>query len=392
MELLAHHAIRPILLKRSYFDLVKNNEQFSIIKFTHTHTESIEQLKKVFADVLSNKKVTLNYYQLCRMFRQSEMSDPEIILNLVIETIASKIKIIEKVIELEANVLNMASYNQIRNDYMMFNTQMYKIINSYNKYLSEQNVLVGKTSHSILRIIQSCMFYNAIIKDSERTILSYDPAHLCQINQKNITQLVEYISSLRMFLMMQPFTKINKESIIEIIKNIMSNLSVINQMCLYMHHLLLDLNGSNVLSTECKTMNLTEAEKTTKKKIYKTASILAIYTDREKLSICYKKFMQTRIMNSNYRDLEIEIDLVKKISGILGRNHSQKLLDSIADIICSRSISNTLYQKKIKIMSEKYKGIDILPRIICPYVLVKKKWKIPNVCEMELTYPCKSAY
>src|SRR5581483_6386764 len=93
------------------------------------------------------------------------------------------------------------------------------------------------------------------------------------------------------------------------------------------------------------------------KKIQKIANILAYYADRIKLYACYNKFMQVRITNLGYNNFNLEIDLIRTISGNIGKQAAEKLMNALSDIINNKHANNLINAAKIKIKSEQYREI-----------------------------------
>lgn len=391
MDLLKNPAIEKQLSERNFFDLKKNNNRLDIIVFLHN--DPMDQLRNKFHQIISDEKTNENYYCLNSLFSQTQMIEPNAVINLIIETIAEKIKIIQEVISDEENDIDLASYIQLWKSYKDFSQRLYSLIKNYQYFLVERNIKTNKISHDILSILQICMFYMNIINDKSihgDSIIKSISDDLSEVNRQNIEQLIDYIDSIRAFMMMKDFTLIDREKLFSIIKNIMNKTTIVNTMCAYMHNLLKSLTNKQAVvdETEYETVVAVDAEKKTVKKIYKIATILSTYAEKSKLLICYNKFMQTRIVNLKYDNLELEIEIIKRISGALGKEESQKLIDTIADIIHSKQISQSIHNAKIQVTSDEYRNlIGISSKIVTPIIITKNNWKIYNTSDMEPIYP-----
>ena len=388
MELLQNPLLETIIKSDPTFSLHKSNQKFDIIKYRND--VSISSLETIFDNIRKNKKIENSYYFLRQLCINAGTND---LLKIIIKITETKIMNIKEAIKL-SNV-NIITYNQIWTDYVEFNKQIYKIMKVYREHLVTKNISAGKMSFSILEIIQLCIFYKTVLKDSEKKFLALDESQLCDLDQKNIDQLIDYISSLRIFIQMQNFTNVNIDIIMGMIRDIMSHTHIINVLCLYVHRILNDLNMETYPNKFVnKTVNLSQIQHTLRNKLYKIISILSMYADPNKLFICYRKFMQARITDLTYTKLDTEIQLIRRLSGLVGRINSQKLMDSISDIIYSRSFAKNLRNSEIKTVSNTYLQLGILPpnNIFNPVILTKNNWQISNISDIEPTYPLRIKY
>ena len=392
MELLNNEFIQQRITNRNYFDLKNNNQRLGVILLVDD--DPVEKLKEVFMQILAEETPMCGYHQLHNLFSGAQIINENIIINLIVETIDHKIMTIYDTIfdnnKLVASI-DVGMYIQAWKSYKEFTHRMYNLIKNYQQFLVERSIKTNKISHDILSILQICMFYNKIINPNENNdILKTISDDLGEIDKKNIEQLIDYIDSIRTFMIMKDFTNINRSSLANTIKLIVNRTEIINMLCGYMHTLLISLtNKCNVIDdSEYDTVFANDFEKQTIKKIYKIATILSQYSDRTKLLLCYSKFMQTRIIDLSYNNLELEIELVRRLSGILGKDESQKLIDAIGDIIQVQNANQIIQFAEIKLTSEEYKNlVAISTKKISPIILTKSVWKIYNLSELDPNYP-----
>lgn len=387
MEILKNSLIVHQFDKLNYFDLGGNNERLKVILIAEEH-DSKKQLQNIFADILANKKINYGYYQLKNIFTNSQSYDTEIIVNLIVKTIQDKVNIIASMLAEETVKIDVAKYVQIWQEYVMFGQQLYYLLINHQKFLTEKNIKTSNISTNILSVLQLCIFYDNIFSDSSLNIIEdlteYFDNELNSVGE--VEQLINFIDSMKIFLMVQNFTKINKVRIMEFIRKIMSNTYRVNQLCHYMHDLLLKLNNKMPIVNNYQTVSVVDMEKPIISKIYKIASILSVYAEKEKLLICYSKFMQIRMLNLKYDNSEIEIEIIKRISGAIEKDESQKLLDAISDILQSKNIIDKLHSSTIKNVSGKYDESQFVDlSAINPIILVEKNWKIQNTMPLNTT-------
>ena len=391
MDILKNPSIIHQLASRSFFDLGRNNERLDVI--VRLNDNPVQKLEEVFNQIISEEKNNNGYYQLQNLFTGAQMVDPDIVINLIVKSISNKIATIKDAIfdsDGSVSSIDLAMYIQAWKNYKDFTQKLYNIIKNYQNYLVERKIKSGKVSHDILSIMQICMLYDSIIDNPSTNILSIVSEELSDIDKKNIDQLIDYIDSIRAFMIMKDFTNIDREKLSNIIKNIMKKTTIVNVMCAHMHNLLRSLtNKQSVIDeTEYETVVANNAEKKIIRKIYKIATILSTYADKIKLLACYSKFMQGRIIDLSYDNLEIELELVRRISGLLGKEDSQKLIDTIADIINSKYANQAIHAANIQVKSDEYKKlVAISPNVMNLVVLTKNVWRIYNTSDMEPIYP-----
>lgn len=399
MDILKNSLIKPHIHNLNYFDLKLNNERLGVVMCMNEE-DSEDQLQRIFADIIANKKINYGYYQLRNIFANSQLYNSSTILNLIIQTIKSKVNILSDVLFSSKSKIDIGVYTQVWNEYTSFNRQMYQLLNNHQRFLTEKNITISNRSNNILGVTQLCIFYDEILGPGRNILdgmLEFFEKD-CQTECILIDQIIDFIDAMRVFLVIQSFTKIDKPKIIRLIRTIVSGPQTTNQLCLCMHNLLLKLGtGGGATSIEPKTVNLSTVEKPIIIKIYKLASILAIYAEKEKLLVSYSKFLQVRIMNLRYTNLELEMELVKRISGAIGKDQSQKLANAINDIYQSKAIGEKLHTVAIKNVSNKYNSGLVSPDIIKmvnPLILVEKNWKIKNTVPYgtHIEYPTEIRY
>lgn len=389
MEILSHTNIKNKLSERSFFDLKINNQRLNSIIILDE--DPVEQVRELFDKIVADETLQMNHYMVRNLLSIAETIDPNIVINLIVSAIDKKNQSIKETIIDENgdfHTINLGMYIQIWKSYRQFTGNIYKFAKKYQDYLVNRDIMIGKISHDILNIVQISMFYNNIINSNENSnILATVSNDLREVNKNNIDQLIGYIDSIRLFITMSDFITINKENLINIIKTIMNQNNIINIMCAKLHELLIDLNN-NQTSDDNKTENIINSETKYIKKIYKITTILATYVEKKKLLLFYSKFMQTRIINFKYNNHEMEIELIRRISGTIEREDAQKLVNAISNIINCKNANKIIQAANIKIKSDEYKYLgEIKTKILTPIILNKNSWKIYNTCKLIPNYP-----
>lgn len=386
MELLNNKNISKKLNDRTLFDLSLNNQKLQVIVLIQS--EPIEKLKTIFNKLIIGEEIIEGYYNLYNLFTQVHLINPNVVINLIVNTHETKISMVHDIIydkNSKLNEINIGMYMQLWKYYRDFTQKMYVLINIYQKFLTERNILMNKLSYDILSILQLYMFYN----DFDINIFTSIQLDLDKVNIKNIEQLIDYIGSIRSFMLLKDFIPIEVNKLNVVIKALMLKTNITNTICQYMHHLLVNLaNKQTIGSQEYKTIDTDNIENIIIGKIYKISTLLSTYAEKKRLLFCYTKFMQTRIIDLTYDNLELEIELVKRMSYSFGRINTQKLLDAITDIIDTKNIIKYLHPLDGKMKSVEYSTLtDVSTKILNPIILTKSAWNIFNTSTMEINYP-----
>ncbi len=154
-------------------------------------------------------------------------------------------------------------YIQLWQSYKDFSQKMYVLLKNYQNYLVEKNIKTGKITYNILSIIQFCMFYSKIIGNGKNNIINDCSDELNDIDKRNIEQLIDYIDSIRAFMIMKDFANVDRDKLTTIIKNIMCKTSIVYIMCLHLHNLLKNITNKQAVmdETEYETVIANDVEK-----------------------------------------------------------------------------------------------------------------------------------
>lgn len=396
MSIINNNLIKNELAKSVFFDLSKNNARLDII--TAIKTDPVLEIESIFDKICKGEKIEDGYYRLQNLFNSSNMADHNLVVNTIIKTVQRKLSSMNHTIYNKSQPMNditMSMYIQIWESYRDFCIKMVDLVKNYQQYLVNTNIIADKHFYNIISIIQLCMYYESIIDlPSNSNLLILVSCKLEGIDKKNIKQLIDYIESIRSLMVMNPFANINYKQLISIIQSILNNTKIINLMCMYLDSMLKKrTNNRNVIDeSEYETVDANDVKNQINRKIFRISTILAVYAEKTKLLFCYRKYMQSRIMDLTFDDLHFEIEVVKKMSGSFGKADSQKLISSIVDIINTKNINKKLQSAKLDVVSEEYKGINIPTTVLNPIIIKKNNWKIYNTSSTVLNYPLEMQY
>ena len=377
MNILNDTIIEKNLNNRQIFDLKLNNNKQSII--VSLHNDPINIVKEIFNDILREEIKQYNYYELYNIFKNIELIDSQIIIDSLINIINIKVNTIKKYID--ENDINFATYTQIWSMYNKFINRIYGFMENYQNYLTIKNN-IGNMHYNIINLLKADIFYNKILNNN---ILTEFTNFLLktEINKYNVEQLIEYICSFKSFMVLQYFNNMNIIHIYGNIKKILEKIKTINAICLYIHNTLYDLATSEK-NIKNNGIPIEIVNKRLLNKIYNVINILVSFCEKEKLFICYRKFLQIRILNLEYDNYEVEINLVKKMKYALKRYKTQLLMNMIKNIMETKNMNKII--QNIKYETE----YDL--SILNPIIIDKNIWEIYNNLEINPVYPKELQY
>jgi hypothetical protein len=101
----------------------------------------------------------------------------------------------------------------------------------------------------------------------------------------------------------------------------------------------------------------------------------------------YTKYFKTRITEPFYKNLELEIELIKHSKTIFGINNAQNMIDMIVNIAESTKYTEYINNRKTKITSEVYKPFSnvLNNNKVNPIIIDKHSWNI-NTDEATIEY------
>ncbi|QTF49249.1 putative cullin-like protein [Acanthamoeba polyphaga mimivirus] len=383
MEILKNHIVSDKLRSSNKCTLLTLNSKFNVI--VSLEKSPLDKIRELFKSILVDGFTDHNHYKLTTYF--AEIVDTDTVINVIIDTVQSKLDSIREA--LDTNEINLSMYIQIWESYHDFFKNMHLIIKNYQNYLMNKNVTVGKLSLSILSIIEIGMFYNSVIKNNPNDILSSLSKHIYSIDKNNIDQLINYIDSIRSFTLVSGVIDIDKIKLFKIIKNIINSPEIINTLCAYLDTLIRSVSFEKFTkNTEYKTVSIDSIKNQTIRKIYKITIILAAYSDRNVLNLCYTKFLQARVINPGYKNFGLEIKLVKIIHDCIGQQEAQKLIKIIENMISNRNNNTSIHNATVENVEGKYKSIgDISTEMLNPVIIDKTVWTIFNNLNIDVQYP-----
>lgn len=305
MEILKNPSIQKQLNTNSQnCNFQTNFQRLNII--LNQKNNSIQNLKELFQSIINGETNHFNYYQMQNLFKCAEINNPTIVVELFIDIITETIRNLRAT----ENTITLALYIKIWKSYKTCVQKICPLIKNYQSHLMERNINAGSLQTNIISIIEVCSFHDIIVSElyqNNNLQELFDPNNMV-INKENIDQLITCIDSLRTFIAMKNFTKVDEEKISSVIKNIVRHGDVMNSMC-------------NLMDDFFKSLESDNEEKRTIRKIYNITIILSIYADAELFYNCYRKTMQARIIVPKYKNLDLEASLVRKICNFLDKSN-----------------------------------------------------------------------
>lgn len=378
MNTLNNTIIKNELNNRQIFDFKLNNNKQSII--VPLHNDPINVLKEFFNDILQEEIKQYNYYELYNLFKNIELIDSHIIIDSLFNIINIKVNTIKKYID--NNNINFAAYIQLWTIYDGFIHKIYGFMENYQTYLTTKKN-IGKIHYDIINLLKADIFYDKILNNNNILVDFTNFLLGTEINKYNVEQLIEYICSFKSFLILRYFDNINIIHIYDNIKKILDKIKIINAICLYIHNLLQNLATSDK-DIKNNGIPIEIVKKRLLNKIYKVVDILVSFCEKEKLFICYRKFLQIRILNLEYDNYKVEFNLVKKMKYAFKRYKTQILMNMIENIIKTKNMNKMIQNMKYEM------EYDL--NILNPIIIDKNIWEIYNNIEINPIYPKELQY
>ena len=367
------------------FEMAEYNDKHNII--ISLHKDPIKKLEEIFNRLFTNENVTISEYELFNIFKMAESRDKNCVSNLVVNSLSKHIDILKEAIQ-DLDDIDIAVYNQITKSYSKFTQSIINLLKKYDSYLVKTRYVNGIYQVSPLSIIQKVIFYVSLVDDNDVCLLDSINIKSSDINKNNIEQLFEYIESIKSYELIRNFTRLDVEQLESTIKKCLSKVNTVNIICAYIHDIIKSLSNNYKKIKEYETLETTEYEKKIIGKIYKTINVISKYSDVNIIFDCYKKYLQVRIVEPNYDNLEVEIDIIKKMSKSIGAIKAQELINQVGDIVYSVKSNSVIKNHNINIKSEKYKSLGkIDPSILSPITINRYTWTSLNKWNIEPKYP-----
>jgi thiol-disulfide isomerase/thioredoxin len=385
-EILTRPEIKDYLAQIGGGDLWNNNQRLGVV--VPLYKDCKAQLKEYMVQILSDNFEQANYYQLKHILQCIRMENPHIVVNELISIVEEKLSHISELVIDNPNI-DFPMYIQFWKSYSNFCDKLRQLFKEFFPELVERKIKCGKMNFDLFMILKTEMFYRQVICKINPNFFNEVKIDISNVNSKNVDQLLEYIDSIHTLIDMKDFVKVDSESLRKIIKNIISDLSIVNIFCGYIDRLLTQLKNGNahIDYNQYETISMESSERYIISKLYKLTSILFTYSEKEKVLLCYRKFFQARIMDSRYNNWEIEIVLIRRLSRLLKEKESQKMVYCIEDMLESRKYRSKLHEAEIKIVNPEYSGIPFDPKCVNPIILTKANWTIYNTSELNPNYP-----
>ena len=359
MELLDKPFIKNALLKDQYFELGSINSKLKVINVINYNV--VDQIKDIFQSILVDQKYEPGHFELQNIFFNISS---DILIKSIIEIISKKIEtIVDTIFDGERININLGSYMQIWDSYNDFGYQIYELIKAYRPKLIEKCIRAGDIKGDVISIIQIYMFYKNIVEKMPQDFFFTACENCSDITKKNVEQLINYIGSIRIIGTMIAFMGIHQKN-----RQIRLEYNVISAMLSHVDDLLKNLNDSSI-------SDQTRAKLT--KKIYRVIIILSYHccSNIDTTSLHYQKFLQCRVIDPKYKNLSMELHLLKKIKYNIPFGDYQRMCTIVKDIEYSH-----LFKKMLKKSSKQLIFSN-------PIIISKNSWNIFNLTNMEIICP-----
>lgn len=343
MNLVNHDIFAHLRINNNSY--LKNNGRLGIV--STDFQKSKNNLVEILKEMIHDRSPSLGYYAFKNIFDTLKMHGFDVLFLVLEESIKNKMTMIRESI----SYVNLNRYLQICENIKKFTTNVTKLFEKFVPVYTTSFIKIDVESCNVITILHAVYFYEIIFKEliNHKSFL-YD---LQEILEFDTHQIIEFMEFIVQFFIAKKFVDFEIE-IVSKIEEIINNTKITDKICQCMNELILndDINSEN-----------------------KIVKILSILINHSHVSFPhYLKYFQSRITNPAFSGLELELELVEKISKSIPENEYMKLISMIRDI------SET--KLEIAKIHEKIKSSQKLR----PVLLNNEIWGI-QVFDIKINYP-----
>lgn len=378
-----NETIGSFLKKGHTFSLQKCNEKLGTIHTLQFESNTSNQyLSKLLESILSNdfNMTNVSYYEIMEELKDIK-NDSGLMLELLDPIVSNKLQLISESIK-NIDKYTLSVYNQIVEEFNDFQRKIVTVMSSHCPQLVKKVIPNGNDFMiNILSLYLWGSFYDKIINQNKKMIESIID-NLCQnehnITIDNINQIFSFANNLRMFLSFKNYaTFIDQNYVIPLIKKIVSNHHTLNIINMSVHNDILSIYNisfhGRLNVDKFSTEELEKKQKDLMIQIYKNISLINIYGMTDFTHVIYSKFMQQRLADIKYCIVELEVELVSRLTKC-DKNKITDMVNIVGDVAISRTISNTIHNINIGSKSEEFKNVQISNTAINCLLLKEEKW------------------
>jgi hypothetical protein len=369
---------------------------FENINNINSNKEIIEyNLLQIIERIIAEDDVTISYYEINDMFEYIK-KDPIITVNLALTIILRYQSLLKETLDVDATHANGMSLEEFVHIWKMnqdFCRKLFSIMKKYQIIIADNNIPHHKNEINIISILEIVTFYKNIYcskynyNGKEVTLGEIIETIAHDTDKRNIENVYDYINACKAFNYMEFY--LDEQCNDTIVKKILSDNIIVNNICFYMDKL---LRNSLNINTINETLVVENVEKVILTKIYRIIYLLCNYADKDFVYKCYVKFLQKRIMDLEYANIELELELINQLKDFIGNRNVQVLKYMIDDLRHSRKFNEEIHDLEINIESEKFKPLMQLPRKITlkpinAVVIRPNIWQDINFTEKDLNLP-----
>ena len=424
MALVTSTNLKSLFDNKNKYELTLNFNKHNIIVYNPEIDVSSNKslLKTYLNNIVTGQTDKLSYHELNNLFTNIQLYNITDFIDVVLEIINENLTLMRELIsdniitdlslDRRSTNFQLNNYTNVWKVYSEYMSRLKKIFKLYNTYFEKEKVIDSNNFiNDIFSIIQITEFYDYVYNSEFNNNKLHDLINnnLETMDKKHIDDIINYIDSLKNFQSINKFSdrcnnptdkcnnpldKCNNPTdkcnnpLNDIIKNILNQHIIINNMCYAIDGLLrtsFNTNSNNVNLQSFETMQVDSIESISLKKIYKILSLMTMYSDKQMIILYYTKFMKPRIMQPNYNLLELEIEFIKRLTSLIGLNNAQKLIDMVHNINNSQNFSKFMNNIPVTIKSEPY--VEYKDRLannnVYPLLLDNNLWHLSTA---DLTY------
>lgn len=298
------------------------------IYYKNKYNISSTKFKDIIVKISKNEPINNNYYEIKHICNDLKINQ---LCNTIWEINDVLLNIIKTIVNDLQNTISINIYLQLFREYNQFHK---KIFFTFDKFIPQLKY------HLFKKNIYSFNFTTLYSKSDG--VYMYDNL-INKFNDKiPIDIIIEFINNMELFSIYH--NKMNK---------IVNTEGIINNICKYIHNTLTTLkykclenpNHTNIYPEKIKDNIL--------KKLYKFIDIIVKYANKKELINHYQKYLQVRLLNLTYDNLDVELIIINKFKFCTELINMKNLISNI------HNIKNNNICKPILINKQNLKHVNI---------------------------------
>jgi hypothetical protein len=317
-----------------------NNKKYGIINVV-PKDQNFSELKQLISQYNNGKNLnSINYCRLNSCLNSLEYNGIDI-SELINESSSDVVNALET--HIKSKILdNNLSFNELTEEWKNYIKKIFKILNFFNLDSKKRIDIIKEYKNKFALILTDEVSYNP---------LQYIENNIDNVNKNDIENLIDFAFVLDKL-------KYSNEKLKILCYSIINNPNVLYCLVSQMDTLFKELK----LYGEQSHSSLREREDNYElNRLNTIAKFIAGLNnndfDKTIFGAIYKKFLKSRIIQPNYRHLELEAKILQTFKSVVNHNDYEVFGNMLQDIVYSKQYVKNYITKTVKLTNEKYNSL-----------------------------------